>query len=81
MKDREYIKTYCYHCGKELTTEAHPLYNVHLRCYSERKQLFKSLRSVIWKKLMEDPVIRKKILEIDLKIIKEHLKKKREILK
>lgn len=66
------IKTYCFHCGKDLKEDfrrGNTSANIHKECFAERKKIQYHLRKERWKKIMEDPEIRKKIRKIDEQII------------
>lgn len=77
------LTNYCVHCGKPLE---HNLLNgygqtfYHEECFKERKEIKQQIRNFKsadrWKLLMEDPEVRKKIEEIDKKII-ENIKNDR----
>lgn len=69
------MKTYCYHCGNILTRDdKFSVGNIHRECYNERIKLTYGLSKERYKILIQDPEIRKKIEEIDKKIIAKRIK-------
>ncbi len=65
------IKTYCFHCGKELKQEE--IYtsasgirkNIHKECKKERQRLTHYFKKQKLMEIMSDPIIKNRIKEID----------------
>jgi hypothetical protein len=73
MKD-EYtkaLKSYCYHCGKEILDERESdrKKHIHIECRKERDKIIYHQRGQRWLKLMSDPIIRKRIEEVDNEVL------------
>ena len=62
--------TYCYSCGKKLA-EGDELRGgfQYVKCFGRRKLAIYALRKERYRKLMSDPIIRKRISEIDAEIL------------
>ena len=62
--------TYCYSCGKKLV-EGDELRGgfQHIKCFGRRKAAIYASRKERYRKLMSDPIIRKRISEIDAEIL------------
>lgn len=69
------IPVYCYHCGKNMIDSKEDVMsyagNIHKKCNKERRNMLHHLKIERWKEMMKDPKIKKKINEIDNKILRE----------
>lgn len=65
------IRTYCFHCGKQLkqneiyTSKSGIAKNIHTECKRERQRIAHYLKKEKLSQLMEDPVIKQRMLQID----------------
>ncbi len=76
MIKNENLPTYCYHCGKNMNDDSKEdimsyAGNIHKECNRKRRKMLRHLKVERWKEIMKDPKIKKKVNEIDKKILKE----------
>ena len=79
MIKNENLSTYCYHCGKKMNNDSKEdimsyAGNIHKECNRERRKMLRILKVERWNEMMKDPKIKKKINEIDKKILKGYVK-------